>query len=159
MLNEDSTQVSRESLASAQGHGAVTPPEDEPLRREEAGVGVVPQIDPQRIAPTTIVAVLQMEIGYGYVLTAIARRTAGLGEPLARPRDKDITLATRHTLDIVLQPLVVYDGHIGAVGAVRSLAGKSMATPKVSAGCTGEDMAELLSLKLFSTCSILLDTA
>ena len=159
MLDEDSTEVTREGLASAQGHRAVTSPEDEPLRREEAGVGVVPQIDPQRITPTTIVAVLQMEIGYGDVLTTVACRTAGLGEPLARPRDKDITLATGHTLDIVLQPLVVYDGHIGAVGAVCSLAGKSMATPKVSAGCTSEDMAELLSLKLFGTCSILLDTA
>ena len=102
MLDEDGTQVSRERLASAQGHGAVTPPEDEPLRREEAGVGVVPQIDPQRIASPMIVAVLQMEIGYGDVLTAVARRTAGLGEPLARPGDKDITLATGHTLDIGL---------------------------------------------------------
>ena len=100
-----------------------------------------------------------MEIGYGDVLTAVACRTAGLGEPLARPRDKDITLATGHTLDIVLQPLVVYDGHIGAVGAVRRLAGESIATPEVGAGCTGEDMAELLSLKLFGTCGILLDTA
>jgi len=159
VLDEDGTEVTRESLASAQGHRTVTPPEDEPLRREEAGVGVVPQIDPQRIAPTTIVAVLQMEIGYGDVLTAVARRTAGLGEPLARPRDKDITLATGHTLDIILQPLVVYDRYIGAVGAVRSLAGKAIAAPKVGAGCTGEDMAELLSLKLFGTCSILLDTA
>ena len=159
MLDEDGTEVTRESLASAQGHRAVTPPEDEPLRREEAGVGVVPQIDPQRIAPTTIVAVLQMEIGYGDVLTAVARRTAGLGEPLARPRHEDITLATGHALDIVLQPLVVYDGYIGAVGAVRRLAGESIAAPEVGAGCTGEDMAELLSLKLFGTCGILLDTA
>ena len=102
MLDEDSTEVTRERLTSAQGHGAVTPPEDKPLRREEAGVGVVPQIDPQRIAPTTIVAVLQMEIGYGDVLTAVTRRTAGLGEPLARPRHEDITLTTSHTLNIGL---------------------------------------------------------
>ena len=100
-----------------------------------------------------------MEIGYGDVLTAVACRTAGLGEPLARPRDKDITLATGHALDIILQPLVVYDGYIGAVGAVCSLARKTIATPEVGAGCTGEDMAELLSLKLFGTCGILLDTA
>ena len=159
MLNEDGTEVTRESLASTQGHRAVTPPEDEPLRREEAGVGVVPQIDPQRIAPTTIVAVLQMEIGYGDVLTAVACRTAGLGEPLASPGDENITLATGHTLDIGLQPLVVYDGYIGAVGAIRRLAGKAIAAPEVRASCTGEDMAELLSLKLFGTCGILLDTA
>ena len=100
-----------------------------------------------------------MQIGHGDVLTAVARRTTGLGEPLTSTWDEDITLTQRHSLDIVLHSFVVDDGDIRAIGAVRGLTRESVATAKGSASSTPENVTELFGLNVLRTRGIELDTA
>ena len=158
MLDEDRTEVARLRLAPAQRHRTVASPEDEALGGEEAGVGVIPQIEPECIAPASVVTVLEMQVGDGDVLTAVARRPAGLSEPATGAGDEHVPLSLDHTLDIGLSTFVVDDGDGLSVGGVGGATAEPMTATEVRAGSTCEDVTELLLLEVLQTARVLLDT-
>ena len=99
-----------------------------------------------------------MQVGDRNVLTAVARRPAGLGEPATGAGDEHVPLSLDHALDIGLSAFVVDDGDSLSVGGVGGATAEPMTATEVRAGSTCEDMTELLLLEVLQTARVLLDT-
>ena len=99
-----------------------------------------------------------MQVGDRDVLTAVARRPAGLGEPATGAGDEHVPLSLDHALDIGLSAFVVDDGDGLSVGGVGGATAEPMTATEVRAGSTCEDMTELLLLEVLQTARVLLDT-